>query len=110
MGCCMIILAGAWSVLLDDFVEHMYRLMGSNDDTLCCNCGDIETQSSIFDDSLPGSKVMPGLKRKLPGFQKDDMELCDASSPASANLTPLWNSKRTRLIAQNSGRWEENPA
>ncbi|KAF5735545.1 hypothetical protein HS088_TW15G01052 [Tripterygium wilfordii] len=101
---------GAWPVLIDDFVEHMYRLLGSSDDAFCCNCGDIETQTCIFDDSLPGLKVVPGLKRKLPRFQKDDMVLCDAFSSESANLNPVSNSKRTKLIAQKPSHWEDHRA
>lgn len=60
---------GAWPVLIDEFVEHMYRITGSDDThNLCCNCGDSEAQP-IYD-SLTGLKVFSGVKRKL----DEDME------------------------------------
>ncbi|KAK9067221.1 hypothetical protein SSX86_014547 [Deinandra increscens subsp. villosa] len=57
---------GAWPVLIDEFVEHMYRMSGSDDThKLGCKCGDSEAQP-IYE-SLPGLKVYPGAKRKLDG-------------------------------------------
>ncbi|KAJ0432964.1 putative defective-in-cullin neddylation protein [Helianthus annuus] len=54
---------GAWPVLVDEFVEHMYRVNGSEDArNFCCSCSDSETQPS--DDSLPGLRIFPGVKRK----------------------------------------------
>ncbi|XP_071694060.1 defective in cullin neddylation protein AAR3-like [Rutidosis leptorrhynchoides] len=56
---------GAWPVLIDEFVEHMYRINGTKDARMvCCSCIDSETQP-VFDDSLPGMKIFPGVKRKL---------------------------------------------
>ncbi|XP_023740364.1 defective in cullin neddylation protein AAR3 [Lactuca sativa] len=55
---------GAWPVLIDEFVEHMYIINGSEDArSFSCNCGDLETEPIV--DSLPGLKILPGVKRKL---------------------------------------------
>ncbi|XP_076935071.1 defective in cullin neddylation protein AAR3-like [Bidens hawaiensis] len=54
---------GAWPVLVDEFVEHMYRVNGYEDTrNVCCSCSDSKTQP--IDDSLPGLKIIPGVKRK----------------------------------------------
>ncbi|XVE83770.1 hypothetical protein DITRI_Ditri16bG0113100 [Diplodiscus trichospermus] len=58
---------GAWPVIIDDFVEHMYRISGSNKDSnVFFSCGDSESQLCAYEDSLPGLRGFPGLKRKLP--------------------------------------------
>ncbi|KAK2994624.1 hypothetical protein RJ640_025678, partial [Escallonia rubra] len=81
---------GAWPVLVDDFVEHMYRVMGSNGTpNLICNCGNSEAQP--FEDSLPGLKNFPGRKRKLcEDFSRPQLEASDGF--ASSNI--VLNSKR----------------
>ncbi|GJZ80523.1 DCN1-like protein 2 isoform X1 [Tanacetum coccineum] len=75
---------GAWPVLIDEFVEHMYRINGSQvARSLCCNCDDSETQP--IDDSLPGLKIFPGVKRKF------DEDLQDQEF---TNITTIMNAKR----------------
>ncbi|XP_074376688.1 defective in cullin neddylation protein AAR3 isoform X2 [Apium graveolens] len=82
---------GAWPVLIDEFVEHMYssspvsinngkidfrkvdvfhssRLKGSNNiPNFNCSCGDFEAQPSL--------KSFPGLKRKTDYFNQQEMEV-----------------------------------
>ncbi|KAG8659535.1 defective in cullin neddylation protein AAR3 [Manihot esculenta] len=101
---------GAWPVLIDDFVEHMYRVSGSNKDTsFFCNCGDSESQSCVFEDPLPGLKVIPGLKRKLPSLQNEEMDSSGSLFPDYTNLNLTPYSKRNRLISQRPLNWEDNP-
>ncbi|CAH8348660.1 unnamed protein product [Eruca vesicaria subsp. sativa] len=70
---------GAWPVLIDEFVEHMYSILGPNKNTsLSCNCGDTESESCLYEDRLSnehhkeysryhtGLRSVPGLKRKTP--------------------------------------------
>ncbi|KAI4366683.1 hypothetical protein MLD38_022530 [Melastoma candidum] len=72
---------GAWPVLIDDFVEHMYRISGSSDVTdFCCACDDAEKH----DVPLPGLRNLPGLKRKyrydctMVGEDLSDMHIQDS--------------------------------
>ncbi|KAJ4832966.1 hypothetical protein Tsubulata_010138 [Turnera subulata] len=91
---------GAWPVLIDEFVEHMYRISSSNKETnFFCNCGASESQSPVLEDSLPGLKITPGSKRKLPHFQNDEMETSDILFPDFTHLNLMSGSKRNRLIA-----------
>ncbi|XP_071702937.1 defective in cullin neddylation protein AAR3 [Rutidosis leptorrhynchoides] len=64
---------GAWPVLIDEFVEHMYRINGSeNARSFRCRCSNPETQPA--NDFLPGMKIVPGVKRKLgEDLQDQDM-------------------------------------
>lgn len=87
--------AGAWPVLIDDFVEHMYRISGPME-----NYDDMESHPCSCDDSLPGLKSIPGLKRK----SVDDMETDDLVSlintfPSSTNLGPGMSFKRSKPIS-----------
>ncbi|CAK7327974.1 unnamed protein product [Dovyalis caffra] len=107
---------GAWPVLIDDFVEHMYSdtgsyvVLGSNKEpNFFCNCCDSESESCTFEDPLPGLKVTPGLKRKLPSFQDEEMESLDALFPHSTSPNFILNSKKSRLIDHRSLNWEDNP-
>ncbi|CAN0924351.1 Defective in cullin neddylation protein AAR3 [Linum grandiflorum] len=86
---------GAWPVLLDEFVEHMYRTSGSkNNYTSSFDSGDLESHLSAVEDLLPGLKVTPGLKRKA---GQDRMEICD--HPEELNLSSS-TSKRSRTAKE----------
>ncbi|KAI5591800.1 hypothetical protein POPTR_004G122100v4 [Populus trichocarpa] len=101
---------GAWPVLIDDFVEHMYRVLGSNrEPNFFCNCGDSESQSCTFEDPLPGLKDTPGLKRKLSSFQMEEMASSNAVFLDSVSPNFILNSKRSRLIDYRPLNWEDNP-
>lgn len=101
---------GAWPVLIDDFVEHMYRVLGSNrEPNFFCNCGDSESQSCTFEDPLPGLKDTPGLKRKLSSFQMEEMASSNAVFLDSVSPHFILNSKRSRLIDYRPLNWEDNP-
>ncbi|KAL6139754.1 hypothetical protein ACLB2K_058056 [Fragaria x ananassa] len=92
--------AGAWPVLIDDFVEHMYRFSGSNANSNFCNCGDLESWSCTNDEPLPGLKSYPGLKRKIPGdVGLDEMESSPTPFPHSTDLNPTLSFKRTRVMS-----------
>lgn len=73
---------GAWPVIIDDFVEHMYRINGSEDDrTFRCSCGDSEAQP--INDSLPGLKIFSGVKRKS-GEDFEDQEVVESNTVMSS--------------------------
>ncbi|KAM3253084.1 defective in cullin neddylation protein AAR3 isoform X1 [Capsicum annuum] len=95
---------GAWPVLIDDFVEHMYRIGGV--DTISnsfCSCGDSGAQP--FKDSLPGLKNFPGLKRKSCG----NLQRLEESSHGSPGMDIIVNSKRRHITFGNqSVHWAEN--
>ncbi|KAH0849222.1 hypothetical protein HID58_091466 [Brassica napus] len=66
---------GASPVLIDEFVEQMYSILGPRKNTsLSCNCGDRESESCLYEDPLSASqgfsplqhglRSVPGLKRK----------------------------------------------
>ncbi|XP_027352312.1 uncharacterized protein LOC113863092 [Abrus precatorius] len=96
---------GAWPVLIDDFVEHMYRIQGPFYDNanFHCNCGDPESQSCVFEDPHPGLRSFSGLKRKLfEDTRQNDMEYSSTS-----NDMIFSNCKRSR--AHGEVDWEDNP-
>ncbi|KAK1307893.1 hypothetical protein QJS10_CPA09g01525 [Acorus calamus] len=73
---------GAWPVLIDDFVEHIYRttqLNGCTHQEICCSCGDTETEPSISN-TLQGLKLFAGSKRK---FEMDKMDVDTHDDKAS---------------------------
>ncbi|KAJ4960444.1 hypothetical protein NE237_020354 [Protea cynaroides] len=91
---------GAWPVVVDDFVEHMYRITLSNS---CCslnpgrNCSEPEAQPCISDDSLPGLKVFAGSKRKSSMvFDQRKEHVSKYLYSNSSNLKHSLNSKRSR--------------
>ncbi|XP_022750661.1 uncharacterized protein LOC111299626 [Durio zibethinus] len=100
---------GAWPVIIDDFVEHMYRISGSNKvSNVFCSCGDSESQSRAYEDSLPGLREFPGLKRKLTECGDEKMESNSLFSN-SPRVNCTLSSKRSRLIEHRSVNREDNP-
>ncbi|KAL3719237.1 hypothetical protein ACJRO7_004231 [Eucalyptus globulus] len=98
--------AGAWPVLIDDFVEHMYRVTGtSNNTNFHCTCDDSESH----DDPLPGLKSYHGLKRK---FSDDFTRVSEGLSETCIEDTSHdhWSviSKR-RQKANLSSAFEDSP-
>ncbi|XP_016454087.1 defective in cullin neddylation protein AAR3 isoform X1 [Nicotiana tabacum] len=95
---------GAWPVLIDDFVEHMYRIGGV--DTISnsfCSCGDSGAQS--FEDSFPGLKAFPGLKRKSCGNLQREEESYDGYPV----MDVIVNSKRRHIkFGNQSFHWTDN--
>ncbi|XP_010528345.1 PREDICTED: uncharacterized protein LOC104805471 [Tarenaya hassleriana] len=83
---------GAWPVLIDEFVEHMYSIFGSKTNSgVVCNCSE-ESHSWRYEESLPGLRNIPGLKRKATEEEEgeEDMELSETlnSSPYSKRIRP----------------------
>nr|KJB75721.1 hypothetical protein B456_012G053600 [Gossypium raimondii] len=97
---------GAWPVLIDDFVEHMYRISGSNKDTNgFCSYGDSGSQLCAYDDSLP----VPGLKRKLRECNNDKMESLEPLFSSSPNPNCTSNSKRRFILCRSDEREDNLP-
>ncbi|XP_019420278.1 PREDICTED: uncharacterized protein LOC109330511 isoform X2 [Lupinus angustifolius] len=95
---------GAWPVLIDDFVEHMYRIPASGyvNSDIHCNCDDPESQSCVFEDPLPGLRYFSGLKRKsLEDTGNNDMEYLNESDELISS-----NCKRSRV--HGAVDWDDN--
>nr|XP_043618475.1 defective in cullin neddylation protein AAR3-like isoform X2 [Erigeron canadensis] len=69
---------GAWPVLIDDFVDHMYSITGSEgSNNVCSSSSDLNSQPVY--ESLPGLKAFPGSKRKFDeDMQGEECEAMDA--------------------------------
>ncbi|KAK1267654.1 hypothetical protein QJS04_geneDACA000588 [Acorus gramineus] len=84
---------GAWPILIDDFVEHIYRKTQLTDCTsqeICCSCGETPTEPSISN-TLQGLKLFAGSKRRL---ELDaDAHEDKASVPKSGSSTPPMHGK-----------------
>ncbi|QHO09177.1 DCN1-like protein 2 isoform X1 [Arachis ipaensis] len=100
---------GAWPVLIDDFVEHMYSILPCSISGSCydnssfrCNCGDPESKPCVFKDTLPELRSISSLKRKLPeDTGKSNMEYSNMSEDLVSS-----NCKRSR--AHDTVDWEDN--
>lgn len=80
---------GAWPILIDDFVEHLYRVKQAN------NCSSRETQPEMWN-CYSGLAMTPGSKRKF---------LQDMLTENSTMSTCMTKSKRVKQIfsANNGG-------
>ncbi|XP_073155723.1 defective in cullin neddylation protein AAR3 isoform X2 [Henckelia pumila] len=88
---------GAWPVLIDDFVEHMYRIRGSVEiPKVSWDCGGLEPQPS--EDSLTGLKNLPGSKRKSCDNLQMEMDI----SEGHASHICTTNSKRRHIYFDKS--------
>ncbi|KAJ4973163.1 hypothetical protein NE237_006337 [Protea cynaroides] len=104
---------GAWPVIIDDFVEHMYRINRSKSCSslsLGCNC-ELEAEPCVSDDSLPGLDVFSGSKRKSSfmefGQQEEDLLKYRYNSQ---NLKHSLNLKRSRtFFIEKPTNWEGDP-
>lgn len=97
---------GAWPVLIDDFVEHMYRIGGVDtiSNSFCCSCGDSGAQP--FEDSFPGLKNFPGMKRKK---SCGNLQRVEESSHGHPDMDVIVNSKRRNINFGNQiVDWTEN--
>ncbi|KAI5665651.1 hypothetical protein M9H77_15504 [Catharanthus roseus] len=96
---------GAWPVLIDEFVEHMYRSRAHNDSVSSfCNCCDSDLRS--FEDPLSGFSNLPCQKRKLyDHLEEDNTSLAGYTSDYSFRI-----SKRRQISADTYVSCKENPS
>lgn len=101
---------GAWPTLIDDFVEHMYRITGSNDcssHNLTCNCGNPEDDSLTFEPPCPGLRNLPGLKRKYHEDSKRTGIEVYSACPSDI-ISSIINFKRRKQLQNKLVRREED--
>ncbi|CAI9752712.1 unnamed protein product [Fraxinus pennsylvanica] len=100
---------GAWPVLIDDFVERMYRISGSSDSPrFFCNCGDSEVQQcdGAGMKNLYGLKPFPGFKRK----SSNNLLIAQEFSDAYVSPNTMSNPKRKHFYTpEKPVVWGENP-
>ncbi|OVA09819.1 Potentiating neddylation domain [Macleaya cordata] len=104
---------GAWPVLIDEFVDHMYRIMLPNccsTRNFSCSSVDPEPPECKGDDTFPGLKVFSGSKRKFRMY-------CEVPSANSSSVDPMdsdciLNSKRSReaSLVDEPAIWKAKPA
>lgn len=88
---------GAWPVLIDDFVEHMYSINQSNDCSSqdICYCGNLEAQPSISN-TFSGLNLHPGSKRKNSADFEENVDKVIKSQEVSKSSDFLAQSKRLK--------------
>ncbi|XP_020104335.1 uncharacterized protein LOC109721253 [Ananas comosus] len=101
---------GAWPVLIDDFVDHMYSQSSNSQtlDSMCCS-GDEETQP-IISNTFGGLDLLPGSKRKYPVDARHWIELNrQENSVTSSHLVKLKRAKQDHLATRfglNESNWD----
>ncbi|KAH6830406.1 defective in cullin neddylation protein [Perilla frutescens var. hirtella] len=91
---------GAWPVLIDDFVEYMYRVRGPRRNSFC-NCDELETQQGEITSS--GLRNFPGSKRRLWG---DNFLM--AQAPCASPISDASSKRRHIYLVENSVKWGQN--
>nr|XP_009383148.1 PREDICTED: uncharacterized protein LOC103970965 [Musa acuminata subsp. malaccensis] len=88
---------GAWPVLIDDFVEHMYSINQSNDCSSqdICYCGNLEAQPSISN-TFSGLNLHPGSKRKNSADFEENVDEVIKSQEVLKSSDFLAQSKRLK--------------
>ncbi|XWS69610.1 hypothetical protein CRYUN_Cryun04dG0193300 [Craigia yunnanensis] len=108
---------GAWPVLIDEFVEHMYRISGSNKDSnVFCSCGDSESQLYAHYDTLTGESLLDLVDPRMgSNYNKEETQASDgeAFKCRSQNKTKKKGNKKAgpdaismKLMAQKANPFE----
>ncbi|MCL7048189.1 hypothetical protein MKW94_021653 [Papaver nudicaule] len=99
---------GAWPVLIDEFVAHMYRITRSNSCSslnILLKCGDSKAQSCTSDDAFPGLDIFSGSKRKSLSYSGE----LDSCSYSRAGTILQCKRGRETSWGNQQGTSEANP-
>ncbi|XP_043703221.1 defective in cullin neddylation protein AAR3-like isoform X3 [Telopea speciosissima] len=104
---------GAWPILIDDFVDHMYRITRSKSCSsliLGCKC-EPEAEPCVSDTSLPGLNIFSGSKRKsIMEFGQQEADLSKYLYPNTKILKHSLNCNKGRTsFIDKPTNWEGDP-